>query len=262
MKPINLSVEIQAVAPSKIRCLVSDQSTFISLEYNPGSESIVFSDRNYLSDTILKNRFQFEKVIRSSIKGNIAAGFTIQCVFIEGFPFLSESDYMRYIHVDRRMGKLDISSCDTEAGNSERGDFHKIYADGSFSGKTKQAGYAGFIEDPKGKREVYSRSFKKGNSNLMELLAVSEGLSRLKGTEKIQVNTDSRFVIRGLSQWIHFWKFNNWQTAYGSKVKFASNWQRADRLCEGKFLEFNWIKGHSGNEEQDFCHQLARQSAR
>lgn len=257
MKPINLSIDIEAVHQTEIRCLVSDHTTHVSLVYYPESESFVFSDQNHLSHTILKNQVQFEKVIRSALKGNIAAGHTIQCVFIEGFRFLCQSDYSRYIKVDRRSGKLDISSCDTEEGN-----IHKIYADGSFAAKTKQAGYGGFIENPEGKREVYSKSYKNGNSNLMELLAVTEGLNRLKGIEKIQVNTDSRFVIRGLVQWIHFWKHNNWQTAYDSKVKFALNWQKADRLCEGKFMEFNWIKGHSGNEEQDFCHQLARQSAR
>jgi hypothetical protein len=59
MKPINLSIEIEAIDPEKIRCLVSDHSTYISLEYYPESESIVFSDQNDLSDTIQKNQVQF-----------------------------------------------------------------------------------------------------------------------------------------------------------------------------------------------------------
>ena len=94
----------------------------------------------------------------------------------------------------------------------------------------------------------------------MELLAVTDGLQRLQSVERLQVNTDSRFVIRGLVQWCHFWKHNNWQTSYGCDVKYAKHWQYAHSLCENKFVEFKWIKGHSGNVKQDFCHKLAKES--
>jgi len=256
MKVITLTINIESLQTSKIECLVSDRTKQLRLIFSTDTETLSFDDNNYLADVVRNNRFQFNKVMRSAVKGNISPGQTIHCVFLEGFNFLDNSDYSRFIVMDRRDGKLEISASETEMGAA-----HKIYADGSFAGNTKQSGYGGFIEYPGGNREIFSESFDDGNSNLMELLAVSQGLQRLKHADRIQVNTDSRFVIRGLVQWVHFWKHNNWQTAYDSTVKFEKQWQTADQLCEGKIVEFRWIKGHSGHEAQDFCHQLAQQSA-
>lgn len=257
MKVITLTINIDSVQTSKIGCHISDNTENLRLIFSPENETIGFTSHNYLADIVRKNQFQFNKVMRSAVKGNISPGQTIHCVFLEGFNFLDNSDYSRFIVMDRRDGKLEISANEDEMGAS-----HKIYADGSFAGNTKQSGYGGFIEYPDGNREIFSESFDDGNSNLMELLAVTEGLQRLKHVTRIQVNTDSRFVIRGLVQWVHFWKHNNWQTAYDSTVKFEKQWQIVDQLCEGKIVEFKWIKGHSGHEEQDFCHQLAQQSAK
>lgn len=253
VKPI---VRIEAIHKLKIECHVSDRNENVRLNYFPEKGIIEFAKHGNLEDLIRKYHFQFEKVIRSAIKGNLSIGQTIHCVFIENFNFLKDDDYTRFIWMDRRKGRLEILTSTTGMSG-----LHKIYADGSFADKTKQSGYGGFIEDLNGNREVYNDSFCDGSSNLMELLAVTEGLQRLKKVSKIQVNTDSRYVIRGMVQWVHFWKYNNWQTAYGCEVKSKKNWQKIDKLCEGKFLEFNWIKGHSGHKEQDFCHQLARQSA-
>jgi ribonuclease HI len=97
-----------------------------------------------------------------------------------------------------------------------------------------------------------------GSSSLMELLAVQEGLHRLAAEKTIQVSTDSRFVIRGLVQWVHFCKHNSWQTAHGRAVRYAQHWQQTSALCRGKCIEFRWVKGHAGDMDQEFCHRLAR----
>lgn len=256
MKVNKLTISIETIQEFKIECFVSDETENMHFEYFPEDATIHFAEQNHLSQVIVKHQFQFDKIIRSALKGKLNTGQTINCVFIDGFPFLNDADYSGFIRMDRRNAKLEISTNETETKG-----LHKIYADGSFSGKTKQAAFGGFIEYPNGIREVFHQSFNKGGSNLMELLAVSEGLKRLQKETKIQVNTDSRFVIRGLIQWVHFWRYNNWQTAYGSGVKFEKHWRNIDALCAGKFIEFNWIKGHSGHLEQDFCHQLAKQLA-
>jgi ribonuclease HI len=252
---VKLTVTIETVQEDKIGCLISDTTVNLQLYFFPKNGSISYSAHNYLVDVIRMYQFQFDKIMRSAIKGNLTTGQTINCVFIDGFTFLNSNDYNRFIQMDRRAGKLSIST--SEAGSQG---FYKLFADGSFSSKTKQSAYGGFIEDQMGNREIFHKSFKDGGSNLMELLAVTEGLQLLKHVMKIQVNTDSRFVIRGLVQWVHFWRFNNWQTAYGSGVKYAKYWQHIDQLCDDKILEFKWIKGHSGHIEQDFCHKLAKQS--
>lgn len=257
LKAIKILVQIHAIKEQEIECFLSDEKENIQLTYFPREENIIFSNNTCLSKALRNNEFQFLKVMRSAIKGDLKVGQSINCVFIEGFNFLKESDFHHYIRVDRRNKKLDITTSETEIKA-----IHKIYADGSYASKTKQSGFGGFTEDMDGNQQIFQQSFKNGSSNLMELLAVLEGLQCLKAIDKIQVNTDSRFVIRGLAQWVHFWKHNNWQTAYGTEVKFAKHWQEIEQLCEGKFIEFKWIKGHSGHEKQDFCHLLAQESAK
>lgn len=256
LKIIKLILNIKFVEDRKIGCRVTNETEDVYLEYLQGKRAMSFHKENHLSSVVRKNQFQFEKVISSAIKGKITPGQSINCVFIEGFIFLKDRDFNRFIRVDRRKGKLDIA-----ANNTESKGFHKIYADGSFLCQTGQSGYGGFVQDPHDNRKFFSRSFNNCSNNMMELLAVTEGLKILEPVEKIQVNTDSRFVIRGLIQWVHFWRHNDWETAYGTKVKFAEHWQMIDKLCEGKLVEFHWIKGHSGHEAQTICHQLAIETA-
>ncbi len=226
------------------------------MDYFPAERAIVFSEENSLAEKIRNNYFQFEKVMRSAIKGNIRTGQTIHCIFIEDFPFLKDADFLEFIRVDQRNDELKITT-----HNSGMAGITQIYADGSTVETTGLSGFGGFIQTPTGERKTFTASFNGGSNNLMELLAVTEGLKQLKSENEIQVNTDSRFVIRGLVQWVHFWRHNNWQTAYGSKVKFARQWQLIDELCQNKLIEFRWIKGHSGHEEQSLCHDLAKHSA-
>ncbi|WP_346728147.1 ribonuclease H family protein [Marinifilum caeruleilacunae] len=253
---IKVILLIQSKSALKIECLLSDGHEEIQLSYFPEERTIVCLEDTSLSKMICKLKLQFEKVIRTSIKGKLNIGQSISCVFIDGFNFLNRLEFNRYIRVDRLAGKLEI----TTSQSGLRG-IHKIYADGSHSAELNQSGYAGFIESTTGIQEIYYESYKDGSSNLMELLAVIEGLKRVGNQTKIQVNTDSRFVIRGVVQWIHFWKHNNWQTAYGNEVKFVQYWKLIDELCENKLIELKWIKGNSDNNKQAFCHQLARKSA-
>jgi ribonuclease HI len=254
LKPIKIKIQIEVVENVKIGCYIFNETENNRLEFSLSDGNITLEKENNIADLFRNNKIQFEKIIRSAIKGNIKPGQTISCVFIEGFNFISSNDFTKYIRVDRRNAKLNIT-----VSNKASTEIHKIYADGSFAGETKKAGYGGFTEDPYGKQEIFFRSFDGGSSNLMELLAISDGLQRLQTANRLQVFTDSQYVIRGLVQWCHFWQYNNWQTAHGKNVKYAKHWQTAFSLCEDKFVEFKWIKGHSGNMEQDFCHQLAKE---
>ncbi len=253
--PVVLKITIESIRQDKIGCHISGENGELQLLYYPESESIHIATKNQLAETVQKFQFQLVKVLKSAMKGDFTVGQIINCVFIEDFKFLNEKDYANYIRLNRSNGSTEITTHESALENA-----YKVYADGSFSDKTNQSAYGGIIEDTEGNQEIYQQSFSAGSSNLMELLAVTEGLQRLKHANRIQINTDSRFVIRGLTQWVHFWRHNNWQTAYGVDVKFAKHWQHIDQLCDGKIIEFKWIKGHSGHEEQSFCHDLARES--
>lgn len=256
MKIIKLILTITSISADEIHCYVSNKVNDNQITYFPEKDIIIAMRENSLAYEIIRNKFQFSKIMRSAISGKATVNHRINCVFIEGFTFLADGDFYKYIRVNRQNSQLDITTSETRLEN-----IHQIYADGS-TAKNQQSGFGGFIEFPDGTKQIFQKSYPTGSNNLMELLAVTEGLKLLRNINNIRINTDSRFVIRGLIQWVHFWRHNNWETAYGSKVKFAIPWQLTDKLCEGKLIEFNWIKGHSGNAEQTFCHNLAKNSAK
>lgn len=252
----NYTLTVKSKDEEKIIFEVADNQEITSVVYSIQNENITFKNRSLLSHVLAKNQFQFNKIIKSAAKGNLLPGQQIDFVFIEKFTFLNNNDYNHFIRIDHRDNNLSIGVSATGTNS-----IHKIYTDGSHAGDINHSGYAGIVEDERGNREVFYASYPNGSNNLMELLAVMEGLNRLQYIEKIQINTDSRFVIRGLSQWIHFWKLNNWQMAYGRKVRYAEHWQQLDLLCQGKFLELKWIKAHSGDINHTLCHELAKQIA-
>jgi ribonuclease HI len=235
---------------------LSGASERILLTYNLTDARFSFDGHHPLSEVLIRNQFQLAKIVKSALKGKPVPGRRIQCLFIDDFTFLNEKDYHRFIRVDRR-GSAPAIRISAE----ETSGICKLYTDGSYSGELNRSGYAGLIVNSTGETEVFRAAFRGGSSNLMELQAVTAGLERLGPVEKIQINTDSRFVIRGLAQWIHFWRLNDWQMAYGRKIRYAAQWQQLDSLSQGKLLELKWIKGHSGENNQELCHRLARQMA-
>ncbi len=253
MQAITFTLLIQAFDQEQIDCLVSNALETNYLTFFLKTNTILFRHENQLATNIRNNKHQFEKILHSACCRPLTAGQTISCVFLENFTFLKEEDFLNFIRIDRREKKLNISTSALGLSGVK-----KIYADGSFMPQSRQAGYGGFIENPDGTRKRFSGATQGRSSNLTELLAITKGLQRLQEEEVIQINTDSRFVIRGLCQWVHFWRHNNWQSAYGRDVRHSSYWREADRLCEDKCIEFKWIKAHSGHEKQELCHQLAK----
>jgi ribonuclease HI len=240
-----------------VACLVQDPlGNRCGISYAINNDEIRGDNSGALFQQVLQNHFQFKKVIRSALRGKSIPQKPIHAVFIVGFPFLEEEAFFKTIFMDQRNGEFSI-----EVNEKPLPAMHKIFADGSYLCKTGKSGVGGFVEFPDGKREIYSQTFTHGSSNLMELMAVIKGLEMLHGTDEIIIHTDSRFVIRGLIQWVHFWRLNNWQTSHGHEVRYVKHWQNIDELCKGKLIAFKWIKGHSGNQNQDFCHKLAKGSA-
>ena len=171
MSPFTFTLRIEAIDDQQLTCHVFNTTDENSLVYYPDDSSVSFSRDNQLALGILANRHQLQKILRSAINGKLHVGQTISCVFIEGFYFLKEDDFNHFIRMDRHDGTLDITVSDN--GLHE---VHKIFADGSSNPDTKQAGYAGFIEAPDKTRIHYQKSVTDGSSNLVELLAVVEGL--------------------------------------------------------------------------------------
>ena len=259
MNPMELAdytLTISSIDEAQVIFTLQNKRGQISVRYNRKKGNFSFDDQNELSEAIRENQLQVKKIIHSALKGKRTPGQTIHFSFIKDFFFIKNDDYNGYIQVDRRYNSLEIQVSKDESPN-----IHKLFTDGSYAHDREQSGYAGIIEEPGGNRQVFHAYSTVKNSSLIELLAINEGLERLMHVDKIQVNTDSRFVIRGLAQWIYFWKLNDWHTAQGTRVKFVRHWQLLDRLSEGKFLELKWIKAHSDVPNHILCHHMAKQIA-
>jgi ribonuclease HI len=94
-------------------------------------------------------------------------------------------------------------------------------------------------------------------NNRMELQAVIQGLAALKQPSKVRVYTDSQYVQKGISEWIHAWKRRGWQTADRKPVKNADLWRRLDEVAGAHEVEWHWVKGHAGHPENERADRLA-----
>jgi len=104
-------------------------------------------------------------------------------------------------------------------------------------------------------------------NNRMELRAVIEGLRALKERCEVVVRTDSRYVKDGMTKWIHGWKASGWVHKESGKpgtqpIKNRELWEEIDRLQHLHEVHWEWIKGHSHDEDNKRCDLLANAAAR
>jgi len=97
-------------------------------------------------------------------------------------------------------------------------------------------------------------------NNRMELIAVIEGLRALKRPCQIELNTDSKYVMQGINEWIHNWKRNGWKTAARKPVKNVDLWQQLDEERHRHEVDWRWVKGHSGIAGNEQADQLANEA--
>jgi ribonuclease HI len=253
---IPFSLKVQSIGKKNVSLIISKDSDSVEVIYTPENEVFTFNSDHVFSVILERNQLQLKKITKTALKSQLNYGQQVRFAFIPDFPFLKEEDFNHFIRLDSRNGTLNIT-----VSKEETNQIYKLYADGSFGSEKGRSAYAGIIIHPEGHEERYHAHSPYKSSNRMELRAVIEGLKRLKHIEPIQVNTDSRYVIRGLTQWMHFWKLNNWHTAQGTPVKYKRDWQELDFLTRNNLIELRWIKAHSGDEYHTQCHQLAKQIA-
>jgi ribonuclease HI len=88
-------------------------------------------------------------------------------------------------------------------------------------------------------------------NNRMELRAAIEGLAALKRPCRVTLTTDSQYVRTGITEWLSRWKANGWRTAAKKPVKNADLWARLDEIAAGHQIEWRWVKGHSGDRDNE-----------
>jgi len=131
-----------------------------------------------------------------------------------------------------------------------------IFTDGACRGNPGPGGW-GVILRYQGNHKTLQGYDPETTNNRMELMAVIEGLRTLKRSCDIELNTDSKYVMHGINEWIVNWKRNGWKTAAKKPVKNVDLWQRLDDEVARHRIEWNWVKGHSGVEGNEKADQLA-----
>lgn len=137
-----------------------------------------------------------------------------------------------------------------------------IYTDGACSGNPGPGGY-GTVLLYNGTRKELSGGYRDTTNNRMEIMAVIKGLEALKHPCKVQVYSDSKYVVDAIEKgWLYNWKKNNWIKSNKEKALNIDLWKRMLELMEIHDVKFNWVKGHHENEENNKCDQLAVQASR
>ncbi len=133
----------------------------------------------------------------------------------------------------------------------------EIYTDGACSGNPGPGGWGVLLRMGDAETELCGGEPATTN-NRMELLAVIEALQSLTEPTTARVYTDSQYVQKGISEWIHSWKQRGWKTAGKEPVKNEDLWRRLDNLASGHKLEWHWVRGHNGHPENERVDALAR----
>jgi ribonuclease HI len=131
-----------------------------------------------------------------------------------------------------------------------------IYTDGACKGNPGPGGWGAWLKSGPHEKELFGGEALTTN-NRMELRAVIEALSALKGRAQVVVYTDSAYVKNGITAWIHSWKAKGWRTADGKPVKNVELWQQLDRLAAGHQVTWRWVKGHAGDPGNERADALA-----
>jgi ribonuclease HI len=134
----------------------------------------------------------------------------------------------------------------------------ELYVDGACRGNPGPGGWGVLLRYNGIEKTLYGAADHTTN-NRMELTAAIEGLKALKTPCAVSITTDSQYVRQGITLWIHNWQKNGWRNSKKELVKNDDLWR--DLLAAAKIhtVEWHWVKGHSGHEENEIADQLANQ---
>jgi ribonuclease HI len=132
-----------------------------------------------------------------------------------------------------------------------------IWTDGACSGNPGPGGWGAVLRYGETEKELSGGEAATTN-NRMELMAAIQALEALKRHSKVRLHTDSKYVMDGLTKWIHGWKKNGWKTADKKPVKNEDLWKRLDEANQRHDVTWKWVKGHADDVMNNRADELAR----
>lgn len=132
-----------------------------------------------------------------------------------------------------------------------------IYTDGACSGNPGPGGWGALLLWNGHEKELFGGEAETTN-NRMEMMAVVQALEALKGPSRVELYTDSKYVMQGITEWLQGWKARGWKTAGKKPVKNQDLWMAIDAAMARHDVRFHWVKGHAGHPENERADELAR----
>jgi ribonuclease HI len=132
----------------------------------------------------------------------------------------------------------------------------EIFTDGACKGNPGPGGWGAWLRTGEHEKEIFGGE-RNTTNNRMELMAVIEALAALTRPCEVVLHTDSQYVQKGISEWIHGWKARGWKTAAREPVKNADLWQALDAAQARHKVEWRWVRGHAGHVGNERADQLA-----
>lgn len=135
----------------------------------------------------------------------------------------------------------------------------KIYTDGACSGNPGKGGWGALIQENDNEKKLSGSELNTTN-NRMELTAVIKALEHYDETREIEVFTDSKYVMQGITEWIKNWKNNHWKTSQKKDVRNKDLWVLLDTVSAKHDIKWSWVKGHAGDYGNEIADKLATQA--
>jgi len=132
----------------------------------------------------------------------------------------------------------------------------EIYSDGACRGNPGPGGWGVLLRFNNKEKELWGGEAGTTN-NRMELMAAIRALEALKRPSRVKLYTDSLYVMKGITAWIHDWKRRGWRTADKKPVKNDDLWRQLDELAAKHDVEWHWVRGHNGHPENERADALA-----
>lgn len=135
----------------------------------------------------------------------------------------------------------------------------EIFCDGACRGNPGPGGWGALLRS--GGKEKRINGYKAHTTNNeMELTAAIESLRALKKPSRVTITTDSNYVVKGMTEWIHSWRKKGWKTAGKKPVKNRELWEALAKEAKRHEVEWLWIRGHNGHPENELADSLANEA--
>ncbi|MBC8312953.1 MAG: ribonuclease HI [Candidatus Cloacimonetes bacterium] len=133
----------------------------------------------------------------------------------------------------------------------------KIFCDGSCKYNPGPGGWAAILKY-KNHHETISGFAEHTTNNIMELTAAIKALKKIKEKCEIEIFSDSKYVVFGITDWIKNWKIMGWKRKKNKTIKNVELWKKLDDLCSQHNVKWIWVKGHNGHPENEKCDAFAK----